>query len=111
MYPLALARPVVWRLWRLTAMPAGSAVDTGTAHSAGSGVLSITVLLLLVLVLGVMLRRVMAAAAELLGQIVRLMGMLLLALLIAVLLLAGMLSHASGSSPAPAPSPNAPHAP
>jgi hypothetical protein len=102
MFALALARPLTWRL---AAEPPSPVVDTGTAHSANSGGLPIVVLLLLgsVLVLGAMVRGLLATMAQMLGQVVKLFGMLLLALLVAVVLLAGMLSHASSNPPPPTP--------
>jgi hypothetical protein len=108
MFALALVRPLGWRL---AAEPPGSAADTGTAHSASSGGLSIVVLVLLgaVLVLGAMVRGLLATMAQMLGQVVKLFGMLLLALLVAVVLLAGMVSHSSGRSPAPTPTITSPN--
>lgn len=94
---------------RLVAAPSSPPVDVPAGHSAASGALLIFIVILLgaVFVLGSMIRNMLASVALMLGQAVRLFGMLVLALVISLVLIAGMFANAA-TSHQPAPSPATP---
>jgi uncharacterized membrane protein len=110
MYALALVRNPALRLGTYGSNAASSPAELSATHasSGGSAVLTVAVLILflVIVVLGVLVRGMLAAVAEIMGQVVRLFGMLLIALLVMIVLLASLLSGpATGSSPSPKPTP------
>lgn len=103
----ALARPVPWRFMATASGDSPDRISAG--HAAGPGAMPIVVLLLLgvVVVLGTLIRTMLATIATITGQAIRLFGIALLALVAAVILLAGAFSRPAtgGNAPAPATSP------
>jgi hypothetical protein len=59
-------------------------------------------------VLGVVVKGMLENVAAIVGQAIKLFGVLLLMFVVAVVLVAGAVSHASTESPAPSPSTTAP---
>ena len=106
MYALAQVRSPALRVGAYSSTATNTSAELSTAHasSGGSAVLTVVVLILflIIVVLGVLVRGMLAAVAEIMGQVVRLFGLLVIALLVMVVLLASLLSGpATGSSPTP----------